>query len=138
MAIKLGQFARRAVRSDPGFARAYAGLSFVHFQTAFLRQAGDMVAEVAKARDYAQQGVDLDPLDPFVNFTMGRSYWLEADLDRSYPRLERATSLCPSYAQGIYALAWTETMSGAPLHARDHLDLYMRLSPLDPLHYAML
>lgn len=128
----------RAVRSDPGFARAYAGLSFVHFQTAFLRQAGDIVAEVAKARDYAQQGVDLDPIDPFVNFTMGRSYWLEADLDRSYPWLERATSLCPSYAQGIYAQAWTETMSGAPLDARDHLDLSMRLSPLDPLHYAML
>jgi TolB-like protein len=128
----------QAIRRAPGFARAYAGLSFVHFQTAFLRQSGDMAAEVTKARDYAQQGVDLDPLDPFVNFTMGRSYWLEADLDRSYSWLKRATSLCPNYAQGIYAQAWTETMSGAALDARNHLDLSMRLSPLDPLYYAML
>jgi len=128
----------RAVRRDPGFARAHAGLSFVHFQTAFLRQAGDTDAEVAKARQCAQRGVDLDPLDPFVNFTMGRTYWLESDLDRAYGWLERAISLCPNYAQGLYAKAWTESMAGAALDARAHLDLSMRLSPLDPLYYGML
>lgn len=128
----------RSVQRDPGFARAHAGLSFVHFQTAFLRQSNDADAEVAKARQCAQRGVDLDPLDPFVNFTMGRTYWLESDLDRAYGWLERATSLCPNYAQGLYAKAWTESMAGAALDARAHLDLSMRLSPLDPLYYAML
>ena len=126
------------MQRDPGFARAHAGLSFVHFQTAFLRQTGDFKEEVAAARACAQRGVDLDPLDPFVNFTMGRTYWLESDLDRAYAWLDRATSLCPNYAQGLYAKAWTETMSGAALDARGHLDLSMRLSPLDPLYYAML
>ncbi len=129
---------RRALQREPGFARAHAGLSFVHFQTAFLRQAGDHDAAVNRARECAQRGVDLDPLDPFVNFTMGRSYWLESDLDRAYGWLERATSLCPNYAQGVYAQAWTESMAGAALDARGHLDLSMRLSPLDPLYYAML
>lgn len=128
----------RAVQMDPGFARAHAGLSFVHFQTAFLRQTNDIAGEVARARQCAQRGVDLDPLDPFVNFTMGRTYWLESDLDRAYAWLERSTSLCPNYAQGIYAKAWTESMAGAALDARAHLDLSMRLSPLDPLYYAML
>jgi TolB-like protein len=128
----------RAVRMDPGFARAHAGLSFVHFQTAFLRQTNDIEGEAARARQCAQQGLDLDPLDPFVNFTMGRTYWLESDLDRAYSWLERSTSLCPNYAQGIYAKAWTESMAGAALDARAHLDLSMRLSPLDPLYYAML
>ena len=128
----------RAIRRDPGFARAHAGLSFVHFQTAFLRQTGYLKAEVAKARRCAQLAVDLDPLDPFVNFTMGRTYWLESDLDRAYGWLERATSLSPNYAQGLYAKAWTESMAGAALDARANLDLSMRLSPLDPLYYAML
>ncbi|MFV8818163.1 winged helix-turn-helix domain-containing tetratricopeptide repeat protein [Haliea sp. E17] len=128
----------RAVGQDPGFARAHAGLSFVHFQNAFLGQTSDLKAEVARARQCAQQGVDLDPLDPFVNFNMGRTYWLESDLERAYAWLERATSLSPNYAQGIYAKAWTETMSGAAPDAMAHLDLSMRLSPLDPLYYAML
>lgn len=128
----------RAVAQDPGFARAHAGLSFVHFQTAFLRHTDDMAAEIALARSCAQRGLDLDPLDPFVNFTMGRSYWLEGDLARGLAWLERATALSPNYAQGIYARGWTETLAGRGLEGRTQVDLAMRLSPLDPLHYAML
>ena len=132
------EFFSRAVDLDATFARAHAGLSFVHFQTAFLRQADDMADAIRQARECAQRGVDLDPLDPFVNFTMGRTYWLEGDLDRSLSWLERATSLSPNYAQGIYAQAWTELMAGTADGARHHVDLAMQLSPLDPLYYAML
>ncbi len=127
----------RAVQRDPGFARAHAGMSFVHFQNAFLRQTNDFANDLALARSHAQRGIDIDPLDPFVNFTMGRSFWLEGDLDRASAWLERATSLSPNYAQGLYAQAWTETMAGSAGAAREHLDLAMRLSPLDPLTYAM-
>ena len=128
----------RAVNQDPGFARAHAGLSFVHFQTAFMRQTDDIAGEVALARSCAQRGLDIDPLDPFVNFTMGRSFWPEGDLERARSWLERATALSPNFAQGIYALAWTNTIAGAELDGRDQIDHAMRLSPLDPLHYAML
>jgi len=129
---------RRAVAQDPGFARAHAGLSFLHFQSAFMHQTDDVAAETALARSFAQRGLDLDPLDPFVNFTMGRSFWLEGDLERGLAWLERATTLSPNYAQGIYARAWTETLAGSPREGREHVDLAMRLSPLDPLYYAML
>ena len=46
--------------------------------------------------------------------------------------------MSPHYAQGIYARAWTETLAGKELSGRQHVDLAMRLSPLDPLFYAML
>lgn len=128
----------RAATLDPSFARAYAGLSFVHFQAAFLRHSEDIAAETSAARRCAERGVELDPLDPFVNFTMGRSYWLQGDLDASLGWLERATHVCPNYAQGIYACAWTEALAGRPADSRRHVDLAMRLSPLDPMHYAML
>jgi TolB-like protein/Tfp pilus assembly protein PilF len=128
----------RAIKLDPAFARAHAGLSFVHFQTAFLRHTDDIEGEAALARSYAQAGLEIDPLDPFVNFTMGRSFWLVADLDRARSWLERAISLCPNYAQGVYALAWTNTIAGEDREGRDQVDLAMRLSPLDPMYYAML
>jgi tetratricopeptide (TPR) repeat protein len=128
----------QAVRQDPGFARAHAGLSFVHFQNAFLHQTDDVAGEIALARACAQRGLDFDPLDPFVNFTMGRTYWLEGDLDRALAWIERSTSLSPNFAQGIYARAWTETIAGDAGGGREHVDLSMRLSPLDPLYYAML
>jgi TolB-like protein len=129
---------QRAVASDPGFARAHAGLSFVHFQAAFMHYTDDRAAEVTLARRFATRGVELDPIDPFVNFTMGRTFWLDGDLESGLAWLERATSISPNYAQGIYARSWTESIAGRGLEARKLVDLAMRLSPLDPLYYAML
>ena len=129
---------QRAVRLDPGFARAHAGLSFVHFQTAFMRYTDDVASEVRQARHFAERALALDPLDPFVNFTMGRSFWLNGDLDSSLSWLERATNISPNYAQGIYARAWTEVLGDRANDARRHVDLAMRLSPIDPLYYAMM
>ena len=127
-----------AVKLDPHFARAQAGLSFVHQQTAFMRYSDDVGGETLLARRFAERGFELDPLDPFVNFTMGRSYWLTGDLESSLGWLERATDVSPNYAQGMYARAWTEALAGRALEGRRHVDLAMRLSPIDPLYYAML
>lgn len=129
---------QRAVTLDPAFARAHAGLSFVHFQAAFMRYTEDIAGEVCAARRAAERGLELDALDPFVNFTMGRTFWLQGDLDSSLSWLERATSISPNYAQGIYARAWTEALAGCSSQGRKHVDLAMRLSPIDPLYYAMM
>jgi TolB-like protein/Tfp pilus assembly protein PilF len=129
---------QQAVTQDPGFARAHAGLSFVHFQTAFMHHSNDLAGEIALARRFAVRGLELDPVDPFVNFTMGRTFWLEGDLESSLAWLERATSISPNYAQGIYARAWTESLAGRGLEGRGHVDFAMRLSPIDPMYYAML
>lgn len=133
-----GRLFARAVAEDPGFARAHAGLSFVHFQNAFLRYSPDVAAEVRSARRHAERSVELDPLDPFANLTMGRSFWLAGDLDTGLGWVERATALSPSYAQGIYARAWTNAIAGRGEVGRTDADLAMALSPLDPLHYAMI
>ena len=129
---------QRAVVLEPTFARAHAAVSFVHFQTAFMHYTNDLDGAVDQARRSAERGLELDPLDPFVNFTMGRTYWLEGDLETSLGWLERATDISPHYAQGVYARAWTEALAGQAGAGREHVDLAMRLSPLDPLHYAML
>lgn len=132
------QWFERAVARDPEFARAHAGLSFVRFQNAFLRYQSDIEEETRRARGSAERGLELDPLDPFVNFTMGRTFWLEGDLEGSLPWLERATDVSPNYAHGIYAQAWAHTLAGREEKGRENADLAMALSPLDPLHYAML
>jgi tetratricopeptide (TPR) repeat protein len=127
-----------AVKLNPGFARALAGLSFVHFQSAFMRYVDDIEGEAQEARRFAERGLELDPLDPFVNFTMGRSYWLSGDLENSLGWLERSIAVSPNYAQGLYARGWVEALSGRAFEGRECVDRAMRLSPIDPLHYAMM
>ena len=112
-------------------------MSFVHFQDAFLRYVPDVAEATREARRAAERSIELDPLDPFANLTMGRSFWLAGDLDASLGWLERAIAISPSYAQGIYARAWTHALSGRGGAGRHDADSAMALSPLDPLYYAM-
>ena len=126
-----------AVTKEPGFARAHAGLSFTHFQDAFLDYS-DPVAATARARASAERALELDPLDPFVNCAMGRAHWLSGELHTGLAWLDRSTSLSPNYAQGTYARAWTETLLGHGDDGQRHADRAMALSPIDPLRYAML
>ena len=126
-----------ATRLEPGFARAHAGLSFTSYQNAYLGYAHDSAKSIAAARAFAERSVELDPLDPFGNFTLGRSYWLEGDIEKSLGWLDRATVLSPNYAQGFYARAWADAMLGHASEARTNVDVAMALSPLDPFLYAM-
>jgi TolB-like protein len=128
----------RAVALEPGFARAHAGLSSTFFQSAFLRYSGDRDGDAKAARRFAERSVELDPLDPFAHFTMGRAFWLTGDVEHSIPWLDRSTALSPSYAQGFYARAWADAISEHDRDGSAHADLAMSLSPLDPFLYAML
>lgn len=127
----------RAVMLDPRFARAHAGLSFTSFLEAFL-QLGPNVPEATRAaRRHAEKGLELDPLDPFANFTMGRAHWLTDELDAAAGWLDRATQLNPNYAQGFYSLALTSMLTGNVAATEKGLDLALLLSPLDPLLYGV-
>lgn len=135
-AVATGYF-ERALLLDPGFARACAGLSFTHFQSAFLRYE-DNPDLSNRAQHYAAQCVERDPLDPFGHFTMGRAQWLRGDLDASMPWLERAIALNPNYAQAKYSAGWAEALLGRAKASQTSIDAALRLSPLDPLVYGML
>jgi len=128
----------RAVVLEPGFARAHAGLSSTHFQNAFLQYGADRKSDQKKARRHAELSLELDPLDPFANFAMGRVHWVEDDVAGGIGWLERAVTLNPNYAQGHYAHGWAEMIAqrGGPVD--DNIDLALSLSPLDPFRYAML
>lgn len=129
------QFAR-AAELEPGFARALAGLSFTHFEDAFMKFAEPGAAARA-ARTLAEAAVAADPLDPFACFVMGRSFWLDGGLDDGLAWLDRATGLSPNYAQGIYATAWTQTLLARFEEGEANASRALALSPIDPLGYAM-
>lgn len=127
----------RAAALDPGFARAQAGLSFTAFIEAFLRLAPDVSAARRAAWHHAERGLDLDPLDPFVNFVMGRAHWLVDDAEGARHWLSRATAINPNYAQGYYASAFTSMLIGDASACEAEVVSALDLSPVDPLLYGM-
>jgi TolB-like protein len=128
----------RAISLEPGFARAYAGLSFTHFQNAFLRYSSSVDDSISLAERFAEQCLERDPVDPFGHLTRGRAFVLKGDLEGGLPWIERATTLSPNYAQARYSQGWIESMLGASRDAQRHVDDALALSPIDPLAYGML
>lgn len=127
----------KAATLDPAFARAEAGLSFTHFIDAFLRIVPDVAAASTAARRHAERGLELDALDPFVNFTMGRAHWLVNDAEGARPWLARAIDINPNYAQGLYASAFTSMLIGDSSRCEAEVQAALKLSPIDPLLYGM-
>lgn len=128
----------RAVSTDPGFARAHAGLSFTHFQNAFLGHAGEHAEQTRLAQLYAEKSLQLDSFDPFANLTMGRAKWLSGDLDAAVPWLERSVELSPNYAFAIYNRSLLGALMGDGETSQHNIMKAISLSPIDPLNYAML
>ena len=130
-------FFETAVRLDPTFARAYAGLSFSHFQNAFQGWAKRKPA-IDRAYEAAGQGLMADDRDPAAHWAMGRALWLRGQDDQSVVELERAIDLSPNFALGHYTLAFVNSQTGDAKAAISSSDHSRRLSPFDPLLFGML
>lgn len=130
-------FFETAVRLDPTFARAYAGLSFTHFQNAFQ---GWTQRESAtdRAFDAAGQSLMVDDRDPAAHWAMGRALWLRGRQEQSIFELEQAINLSPNFALGHYTLAFVHSQTGDPRAAIRSSDHSRHLSPFDPLLFGML
>jgi TolB-like protein len=130
-------FYEMALRLDPTFARAYAGLSFTHWQNAFQGWA-DREPEIDKAYAAAGQSLMIDDHDPAAHWAMGRALWLRGKQDQSIAEIERSVDLSPNFALAHYTLAFVHSQSGDPRAAIESSDRSRELSPFDPLLFGML
>ncbi|ESX49153.1 transcriptional regulator [Mesorhizobium sp. LSHC426A00] len=126
-----------ALQQDPTFTRAYAGLSFTHWQSAFQRW-GDRDQDSALAFEAAGQSVLVDDHNPAAHWAMGRALWLRGEGDASVLELQRAVDLSPNFALGHYALSFVHSQSGDPHAAIGSSDHSRHLSPFDPMLFGML
>ena len=129
-------FFETAVRLDPTFARAYAGLSFTHFQNAFQGWA-KREPEMERAFEAAGQSLMADDRDPAAHWAMGRALWLYGRQDQSIIELEQAIDLSPNFALGHYTLAFVHAQGGDANAAVTFSDQSRHLSPFDPMLFAM-
>jgi DNA-binding SARP family transcriptional activator len=130
-------FFETAVRLDPTFSRAHAGLSFTHFQNAFQGWA-EHGPETDRAFEAAGRSLMADDRDPAAHWAMGRALWLRGRHDQSIAELEQAVELSPNFALGHYMLAFVHSLAGDPHAAIASADHSRHLSPFDPLLFGIL
>jgi DNA-binding SARP family transcriptional activator len=135
---RAAHFFQMALRQDPTFARAHAGLSFTHFQNAFLLRPADRQREIERAYDTAANGLIADDRDPAAHWAFGRALWLRGSQEEALREIEEALRLSPNFALGHYTLGFMHGQSGDPRVAIASADYSRQLSPFDPLMFGML
>jgi len=130
-------FFETALRLDPTFARAWAGLSFTHFQDAF-QGWSERVPGIELAHAAAGNSLMADDRDPAAHWAMGRALWLRGRHEPAIGELEQAVELSPNFALGHYTLAFIHSQDGDPAAAISASDHSRHLSPFDPLLFGML
>lgn len=130
-------FFEMAVRLDPTFARAYAGLSFTHWQNAFQNWERREL-EIDRAFEAAGQSLVVDERDPAAHWAMGRAQWLRGNVEQSLMELRSAVDLSANFALGHYTLGFVNCQSGDADAAIVSSDYSRHLSPFDPLLFGML
>ena len=124
-------FFRRAIEIDPGFARAYGALSYVHVQQALYDEPADRPARLATALQLARASLELDERDCFCHCALGRALCLVQENDEAYAAIEQAIDLNPSFAQAYFAQGFNVLWAGRPIDAESLLDRATMLSPRD-------
>lgn len=134
---RAADFFRQSIRLDATFSRAYAGLSFTHWQNAFQRW-DDREAQTRQALEAAGRSLLADNQNPAAHWAMGRALWLTGDAAEAARALEQSVHLSPNFALGHYAVAFVHSQAGDPDAAIASSDHSRLLSPCDPLLFGML
>ncbi len=128
---------KRAIELEPDFARAHAALSSTEYYNARTHYTDDYAASVARCRAHAEKSLEIDALDPYANYAMGRANTAAGDREMCAMWFDRTLSIRPNYAQCLYSIALNDTLTEAADDGQLHIDSALTLSPLDPFLCAM-
>ena len=129
---------RRSIAEEPDVPRPYAGLSFINFERVFLNFSKQPGRCLDNAVRYAEKSLQIDGRDPMGHWALSRARLLQGDLEASKRALQEAIDLNPSYAIAQYSLGWVALQLGENDLCLERVGFARRLSPSDPLKFAML
>jgi TolB-like protein/tetratricopeptide (TPR) repeat protein len=127
-----------AIELDPGFASAYAMAAFCYSQRKAFGWVTDRSQDIAEANPLARRAVELARDDALVFSRAGMvlAYVVE-DFEAGALFIDRARVLNPNLSAVWHASGWLKVWIGEPETAIQHLERFIRISPLDSLLHSV-
>lgn len=131
-------FYSKAIRLDPSFARAQAGLALTYAADRRNNWTADGKAALARARELAKAALQLDPDSPEVHFAVAFVSMERGALSEAMDSLRAALQLNPSYADAYALMAGIQTYDGRPAETIPLIQVAMRLAPNSGYLYSLI
>ncbi len=118
-----------AIRLDPAFSRAYAGLAMTYALQAQQGWVGNTEGALARAFEFAQTAVKMNPDLPEAHWVLAFAHTQRRQPEEALQNVNDALRLNPSFADGYALKAGIETYLGRPADSVALLRLAQRLNP---------
>ena len=132
------EYFSRAIAIDSNFAAAFGFRAFAIYNLVICGWASDDAEFLSQGLSDANRAIQLEHRDYIGHYALGRLLALGKKHAAAVVSLEYAISLNPNFAHGYYGLAVVHLYAGDPEIVLQYIDKALRLSPQDPLLWAML
>jgi len=119
----------KAIKLDPDFAQAHAGLGFAFMFDYQNRWSDDPDGSLKQAKHYAQLAIEKDPEQALPHVVAAVAAGFDRDLERAKAEVDVALSLNPNLAMANNVFGTMRIYSGQPLEAIPAIERAMRLDP---------
>jgi adenylate cyclase len=125
----------KALDLDPGYARAYLGLSWAHLQSFQFGWNTDPEG-LTRARELAERALALDGTLTQAHTVLAQIHLWRREHDQAIAEAERAVALAPNDADGYETLAEVLAWAGRPEDSIRSIQHAIRLNPHPPFFYG--
>ncbi len=132
---KAPEMYERAIELDPGYARAYADMAFVHANYWRYDWIEDTSGSLALSLKHARKAVALDPNDYYNIWALGHAYLANGESDLSLQAYERALTLNPHDPALLMEMVEMLVSIGRAAQAVAQAKTAMRYNPRHPDWY---
>lgn len=124
-------FFQRAIELDPGFASAYAGLSFNYSVKARFRYSDSPRKDKQQAFKFALKAIELENELAWGRIALGGAHLANGDPDAAIKAVRHALVAQPNSYEAHLFIGFYSQFSGQPGQAVEHLEFAQRLNPVD-------
>lgn len=128
----------KAIELDNQFARAYSNLALTYIYDHLLGWSDDDELALAKAHEYADRAIAIDPELPQVYWVKGFADIFSRNYQQSIKNAEHAIALDPGFVDGYGLLATTLNYAGKPKEADKVMRQAMLQNPKYPAIYNVI
>ena len=132
---KAQELYEKAVKVDPGYAFAWAGLGWCHYIDGQFGYSTSRAQSFKQAGQLAQNALKLDDTEALVHGLLAHLHLLQRQYDQAIAEGERAIALSPNNAGMHIILAMVMGYAGRVDDAIELAEKAMRLSPYYPAFY---
>ncbi|KAA3626507.1 MAG: hypothetical protein DWQ02_20395 [Bacteroidetes bacterium] len=129
--LKARTFFEAALKIDPGYARAYTGLSLSYFNEWSCQLWSRWDVSQKGAHEYALKALELDENDYVSLAVLGRTYLYSEEFEKAEHYLRKSLRMNPNDSDNLIQVAFSMMFLG---YAEEAERLFLKACKLNPMH----